>query len=108
MHNKNVIYMAYCTKCGEQGTGSTVSWKPNLSNYKSHIKQSAHSCKIVKHFIKNCHNPIVPFKYLQFVILEFLTNTESLSKDDIEDLLLKKEKFWCGTSNPTSRLKWIA
>ena len=40
MHNKNVIYMAYCTKCGEQGTGSTVSWKPNLSNYKSHIKQS--------------------------------------------------------------------
>ena len=33
---KNVIYWAYCTKCGEQGTGSTVSWKPRLSNYKSH------------------------------------------------------------------------
>ena len=105
---KNVIYLAYCTKCGEQGTGSTVSWKPRLSNYKSHIKQSVHSCKIVKHFIEKCNDPIVPFKYLRFVILDVLTNTESLSKDDIEDLLLKKEKFWCGTSNPTSRLKWIA
>ena len=94
---KNVIYFAYCTKCGEQGTGSTVSRKPRLSNYKSHIKQSVHSCKIVKHFIEKCNDPIVPFKYLRFVILDVLTNTESLSKDDIEDLLLKKEKFWCGT-----------
>ena len=94
---KNVIYLAYCTKYGEQGTGSTVSWKPPLSNYKSHIKQSVHSCKIVKHFIEKCNDPIVPFKYLRFVILDVLTNTESLSKDDIEDLLLKKEKFWCGT-----------
>ena len=94
---KMIIYLAYCTKCGEQGTGSTVSWKPRLSNYKSHIKQSVHSCKIVKHFIEKCNDPIVPFKYLRFVILDVLTNTESLSKDDIEDLLLKKEKFWCGT-----------
>ena len=61
---KNVLYLAYCTKCGEQGTGSTVSWKPRLSNYKSHIKQSVHSCKIVKHFIEKCNDPIVPFKYL--------------------------------------------
>ena len=87
---KNVIHLAYCTKCGEQEMGSTVSWKPHLSNYKSHIKQSVHSCKILKHFIKKCNNPIVPFKYLRFVILDVLTNTESLSKDDIEDLLLKK------------------
>ena len=94
---KNVIYLAYCTKCGKQGTGSTVSWKPRLSNYKSHFKQSVHSCKIVKHFIEKCNDPIVPFKYLRFVILDLLTNTESLSKDDIEDILLKKETFWCGT-----------
>ena len=58
---KNVIYLAYCTKCGEQGTGSTVSWKPRLSNYKSHIKQSVHSCKILKYFIEKCNDPIVPF-----------------------------------------------
>ena len=47
---KNVIYMAYYTKCVEQETGSTVSWKPRLSYYKSYIKQSVHCCKIVKHF----------------------------------------------------------
>ena len=58
---KNVIYLAYCTKCWEQGTDSTVSWKPRLSNYKSHIKQSVHSCKIVKNFIEKCNEPIVPF-----------------------------------------------
>ena len=75
---KNVIYLAYCTKCGKQGTGSTVFWKPRLSNYKSHIKQSVHSCKIVKHFIEKCNDPIVPFKYLRFLILDVLTNTESL------------------------------
>ena len=80
---KNVIYLAYCTKSGEQLMGSTVSWKPRLWNYKSHIKQSAHSCKILKHFIKKCKNLIVLFKYLRFVILDVLTNTESLSKDDI-------------------------
>ena len=34
--------------------------------------------------------------YLRFVILDFLKNTESLSKNDIDNLLLKKEKFWCG------------
>ena len=61
---KNVIYLAYCTKCGEQVTGSTVSWKPCLSNYKSHIKQSVHSCEIVKDFIEKCNYPIVSFKYL--------------------------------------------
>ena len=37
---KNAIYLAYCTKYWEQGAGFIVSWKPRLSNYKSHIKQS--------------------------------------------------------------------
>ena len=51
----------------------------------------------MKHFIEKCNDPIVAFKYLRFVILDILTNTDSLSKDDIEDLFLKKEKFWCWT-----------
>ena len=60
-----VTYFAYCTKCGEQGKGSTVSWKLHLSNYKSYIKQSVYSCKIEKHFIEKCSNDsIVSFKYL--------------------------------------------
>ena len=62
-----------------------------------HIKQSAHSCKTVKHFIEKFNNTRVSFKYLRFVFLHVLTNTESLSKNDIEDLLLKNEKFWCRT-----------
>ena len=66
-------------------------------DYKRHITQSVHSCIIVKHFIEKCNDPIFSFKYLRFVILDILTNTESLAKDDIEDRLLKKEKFWCGT-----------
>ena len=42
----NDIYFAYCTKCGEQGTGS-LSCKPCLSNHKSLIKQYFFSCKTV-------------------------------------------------------------
>ena len=61
---KNVIYLTYCAKCGKQGIGSTVCWKPRISNPKSHIKQFVHSCKIVKHFIEICNDQIVPYKCL--------------------------------------------
>ena len=64
---KNVIYLAYYTKCGEQRTDPTVSWTRHLSNYKSHIKQFIHSCKTIKHFIEKCNDPIVPFKYLRLL-----------------------------------------
>ena len=37
--SKNIIYIAYCIKCMKQGFLSTTSWKPHLSNYKSHIKK---------------------------------------------------------------------
>ena len=30
---KNVIYLVYCKLRGEQGTSSTVFWKPRLSNW---------------------------------------------------------------------------
>ena len=51
---KNVIYVAYFIVCSKQGVGSTVCWKSRLSNYKSHIKQSKHTCRIVSHFTDNC------------------------------------------------------
>ena len=38
-NSKNVIYIAYCIKFMKQGVGSTASWKPRLSNYKSHVKK---------------------------------------------------------------------
>jgi len=36
-----LIYIACCQSCGKQGVGSTVSWKPRLANYKSHIKKES-------------------------------------------------------------------
>ena len=53
---RNVIYVAYCIKCMKQGVGSTTSWKPCLSNYKSHIKKKKLTCRTVKHFIENCND----------------------------------------------------
>ena len=93
--SRNVIYVAYCTKCGKQGVGSTVCWKSRLSNYKSHIKNKISTCKIVKNFINACPDPEV--KNLRFIIVDLVNNGEMLDKIDIEALLLKKEKFWIGT-----------
>ena len=32
--------------------------------------------------------------YLAFVIIDVVNNTSALTRNQIEDLLLKKEKFW--------------
>ena len=93
--SKNVIYVAYCKTCGKQGVGSTVSWKPRLSNYKSHIKKKVPSCKIVKHFIEDC--PDDTLRNIGFVIVDVINNTEQLSQEKIDSILLQKEKFWIGT-----------
>ena len=95
--SKNVIYVAFCTKCNMQGVGSTVSWKARLSNYKSHIKKKIRSCCIVNHFIDDCSDAQNPVKYLRFIIVDTINNTVDLDKNNIEQLLLKKEKFWIGT-----------
>ena len=91
----NVIYVAYCKDCGKQGVGSTVCWKKRLSNYKSHIKKKIPSCKIVKHFINSCPDPTA--SNIRFVIVDVVNNTENLSPDELDRLLLEKEKFWIGT-----------
>ena len=93
----NIIYLAFCKRCGKQGVGSTVKWKPRLANYKCHIKKNVSSCTIVKHFIDECSDSDVPFKHLGFVILDVVNNTNGLNQDKIDELLLVKEKFWIGT-----------
>ena len=95
--SKNVVYLAVCKNCGKQGVGSTVSWKPRLSNYKSHIKKKVTSCQIVKHFLDECFDTAVPYKYLSFVILDVVNNCDNLSLQEIDHILLEKEKFWIGT-----------
>ena len=92
-----VIYCALCTKCNFQGVGSTVEWKPRLRNYKSHIKQKVSSCRIVRHYTQVCVDNNNPFGHLRFVIIDKLNNTDGLNSDQIDDLLLIKEKFWIGS-----------
>ena len=88
-----MIYVAYCLNCQKQGVGSTVSWKPRLRNYKSHIKNNVKSCKIVRHFIEECKG----MSNLRFIIIDVLNNVDNFSSDEIDDLLIQKEQFWIGT-----------
>ena len=81
-----MIYLAYCTKCGKQGVGSTENYEPRLSNYKSHIAKESQSCSIVKHFIDSCADTVNPSKYL---LIDCITNTKNMSQEEIDDLLLE-------------------
>ena len=83
-------------KCGQQGVGSTINWKPRLANYKAHIKKKIPSCRIVRNYIEDCIHENDPLGYIKFIIVDGLNNTENLSSDEIDALLLEKEKFWIG------------
>ena len=91
----NVIYVAICQTCGKQGVGSTIAWKPRLSNYKSHVKHKRRTCRIASHFIDECIDD--GCKNMKFVIVDVVNNAECINGEDLESLLLKKEKFWIGT-----------
>ena len=82
----NVVYMAHCKKFKMQGAASTISWKPKLRNFKSHVKKNALSCKIATHYIDECCDEEIPFKYLTFAIIDVVNNTSGLTR-----------KFWIGT-----------
>ena len=96
-HSKYVIYCASCALCEKQGVGSTFNWKPRLANYKWQIANGCQTCEIVKHFVNCCTNPDDPCGYLVFQIIDGLENVDGLSTEEIDDLLLAKEKFWIGT-----------
>ena len=95
--SKNVIYIAFCLNCLKHRVGSTVDWKPRFRNYKSHIKKKVRSCSIVNHFIDVCSDTDDLSRNIRFIIIDQLNNTNSLSPDDIDDLLLQKERFWVST-----------
>ena len=95
--SKNIIYISFWLNCLKQGVGSTVDWKPRLRNYKSHIKKKVRSCSIVNHFIDVCSDTDDPSRNIRFIIIDQLNNTISLSPNDIDDLLLQKERFWIST-----------
>ena len=94
--SESVVYVAFCRICGRQGVGSTVGWKKRLANYKSHIRSKKPTCKIVQHFLEVC-NGGDPVKNIGFVIVDVLNNTDGLTQEEVDALLLHKEQFWIGT-----------
>ena len=93
----NVIYLAECKKCREQGVGSTAKWKPRLRNYKSWVKNRIRQCRIRNHFIDNvgCRGSEErPWENMKFTIIDCLDNCENFSLERIDEELLKKEKMW--------------
>ena len=93
----NVIYCAQCKNCSKQGVGLTTNWKPRLRNYKSHIMKNISTCTIVEHFINCSRDDDNPMRFLKFTNIDSLTNCDGLSLEEIDNLLLIKEKFWIGT-----------
>ena len=55
------------------------------------------SCSIVYHFIDVCSDTNDPSRNIRFIIIDQLNNTNGLSADKIDDLLLQKERFWIST-----------
>ena len=55
------------------------------------------SCSIVNHFVDVCSNTEDLSIKIRFSIIDQLNNTNSLSPDEIDDLLLQKERFWIST-----------
>ena len=52
------------------------------------------SCSFVNHFIDVCSDTDDPSRNIRFIIIDQLNNTDSLSPDEIDDLLSQKERFW--------------
>ena len=52
------------------------------------------SCSIVNHFIGVCSDTDDPSRNIRFIIIDQLNNTDSLSPDEIDDLLSQKKRFW--------------
>ena len=67
-----------------------------MANYKSHIAKGRETCGIVKHFLNDCVDKDDPTGHLIFQIIDGLNNVDNLSSEQIDDLLLTKEKFWIG------------
>ena len=93
----HVIYLCTCKNCGAQGVGTTNEWKRRLANYKSHTKHRINSCSINKHFNTVCRSPDNTSAYLSFQLIDCLDNISELSLEEIDNLLLQKEKHWIAT-----------
>ena len=55
------------------------------------------SCSVVNHFIDVCSETDDSSRNIRFIIIDQLNNRNNLSPDDIDDLLLQKERFCIST-----------
>ena len=93
----NVVYLMSCANCLHQGIGSTQNMKPRWANYKSHSNKKINSCSISRHFNEICRCVNNPREYMQIQLIDSVDNTNNMNRDEIDELLLKKEKFWVGS-----------
>ena len=56
------------------------------------MKKKVKSCSIVKHFMDSCTDTVSPSKYLRFILIDCVINIENSSKEEIDHLLLEKER----------------
>ena len=50
-------------------------------------------CIIINHFIDVCCDTDDPSENIKFIIIDQLNNTNSLSPDETDDILLQNERF---------------
>ena len=93
----NVVYMAYCKKCKNQDVGPQFHGNRDHVTIKVISKRMFVLARLQRILLMN----VVMRKYLAFVI-DVVNNTSGLTRNQIEDLLLEKEKFWIGTSSNTT------
>ena len=80
----NVLYLAQCVACSLQGVASTHNFKPQLANYKSHMKHRRRTCGVVNHFIDVRGGE---HSNLKFMLID--NNNDEVKR--------KCENFWIGT-----------
>ena len=71
--------------------------KKRWSNYKSHSNKKINSCSISKHFNEICCCDNTPGEHMEIQLIDSVNNIDNLEIDQIDELLLKKEKFWLGS-----------
>ena len=54
-------------------------------------------CNIFNQFTDVCSDTDGPSRNIKLIVIDQLNNINSLSPDEIDDLLLQKERFWIST-----------
>jgi len=85
--SKNIIYLVSCNKCKVQYVGSTSNeFKVRFRNHKSAMLTNKSTCEVATHFNS------IPHQLSDF---RFLCIKKINSLDNIEDIVLNREAYWC-------------